>query len=44
MEDDVFFEHIGNACADEKLCDRATFEPDFDRYRNDSRFLTLINK
>lgn len=43
-EDNVFYMHIGNACEDMVLRKRAATEPDFYRYRTDSRFHTLINQ
>ncbi len=43
-EGDKFFLHIVPACADGKLRRRAVTEPDFFRYRDDSRFVTITEK
>lgn len=43
-EDALFFRHIGSACEDGTLRERAAGEPDFYRYRDDSRYRALINK
>lgn len=43
-EGDVFFRHIGRACTDNKLRRRATDEPDFEPYKTDDRFLSIIKQ
>lgn len=43
-EDAAFYRHIGPACKDTTLRHRAATEPDFYRYRANSRFRTLTDK
>ena len=44
QENEMFYLHIGNACKDAKLRERAATEPDFYRYHAEDGFQTLINK
>ena len=43
-KDEVFYRHIGNACADETLRRRAASEADFMRYRYEDTFKAIINR
>lgn len=43
-EEGAFRSHIGKACGDEKLRNRAKTEPDFRRYINDPEFREIIYK
>ena len=44
QQDDEFFAHIANACADPALKQRAADEADFKRYATDQRFRALIKE
>lgn len=43
QHDDLFV-HLANACTDQKLRNRAADEPDFDSYRLDERFSSVVNR
>lgn len=43
-EDKLFFQHIGNACSDLQLRERAKTEPDFRPYREEEMFQKTVNQ